>query len=213
MGQDGGRDLRLEPARPHQCDAAAPLMWDTNPSFFAYLFGGDEKTALRFLARQFEAERSIYSHAHCTTALAGDRLLGIELGWDRDTQRELLGETMQLAAALLSVDQLAHFRAASSLLLYLAPPIPRHTYYVLHLAAARDGRGKGMGARLLNEAFARARARGYPQCQLDVAKENRAVQSYQRLGMEVLSESRVPRLEKHGLGANLRMVKELNEQT
>ena len=50
---------------------------------------------------------------------------------------------------------------------------------------------------------------GYRVCQLDVVSDSPAVRFYGRMGMEILSESRVLPLEKHGIASHYRMVKNL----
>ena len=103
---------------------------------------------------------------------------------------------------------MAHLRKAVSYVHYLVPLVPDDAYYVLHLAAARDVRGRGVGARLLAAAFDRARRNG--SCLPARRRERQsAVRFYGRMGMEILSESRVLPLEKHGIASHYRMVKNL----
>jgi hypothetical protein len=52
-------------------------------------------------------------------------------------------------------------------------------------------------------------ATGFRVCQVDVASDNPAVRFYERKGMEILSDSRVLSLQKHGIASHYRMVKEL----
>jgi len=80
----------------------------------------------------------------------------------------------------------------------------------MHLASARDARGRGVGAQLHGAVFDRARRNGYRVCQLDVASDNPAVRFYERMGMEILSESRVRPLQKHGVANHYRIIKTLD---
>jgi ribosomal protein S18 acetylase RimI-like enzyme len=92
----------------------------------------------------------------------------------------------------------------------LIPPIPEDAYYVQHLAVVPELRGRGLGARLLARAFEKAAAGGYRSCHLDVVAGGPAARFYRRMGMEVLSETRVPRLESdYGVPPHARMVKTL----
>jgi ribosomal protein S18 acetylase RimI-like enzyme len=199
----------LEPATREQADAAAPLMYDTDPHLFGHFFGGDRELALRYFATQWRQERSLFSHCHCTVAVARGALLGIELGYDAKTQAAVARDTGRHSAQILTPEQLAHLREAVNYVRYLVPPVPDDAYYVLHLAAARDARGRGVGALLLTAAFDRARRNGYRVCQLDVASDNPAVRFYGRMGMETLSESRVLPLQEHGIASHYRMVRDL----
>lgn len=141
--------------------------------------------------------------------MARGALLGIELGYDAKTQADVARDTGRHASQMLTPEQFAHLREAVSYVHYLVPPVPGDAYYVLHLASAADARGRGVGARLLAAAFERARGNGYRICQLDVASDNVAVRFYQRMGMEILSESRVLPLQQHGIASHYRMVKDL----
>ena len=84
-------EIVLEPATREQADAAAPLMYDTDPRLFGHFFGGDQELALRYFAAQWRQERSLFSHRHCTVAVARGALLGIELGYDAKTRRTSRG--------------------------------------------------------------------------------------------------------------------------
>jgi ribosomal protein S18 acetylase RimI-like enzyme len=65
----------------------------------------------------------------------------------------------------------------------------------------------GVGRQLIDVAKAKARDAGCQRICLDVAAENDAVQFYERLGMQVAVETRVPELEdNHGVGALYHMV-------
>jgi ribosomal protein S18 acetylase RimI-like enzyme len=118
-------------------------------------------------------------------------------------------DTGRHTAQILTREQMAHLREAISYVQYLVPPVPNDAYYVLHLASAPVARGRGVGARLLAAAFDRARHNGYRVCQLDVVSDNPAVRFYGRMGMEILSESRVLLLQQHGVASHYRMVKNL----
>jgi ribosomal protein S18 acetylase RimI-like enzyme len=202
-------EIELGPATREQADTAAALMFDTDPHLFGYFFGGDQELALRYFGAQWRQERSLFSYSHCTVAVAHGALLGIELGYDAKTQADVTRDTGRYAAQILTPEQMSHLREAMSYVPFLIPPVPNHTYYVMHLASARDARGRGVGAELLAAAFDRARRNGYRTCHLDVASDNPAVRFYQRMGMEMLSESRVLPLQKHGIANHYRMVKKL----
>ena len=202
-------EVVLEPATREQADAVAPLLYDTDPHLFGYFFSGDEDLVSRYFAAQWRQERSLVGYRYCTVAAARGALLGIELGYDGKTQADVARDTGKYAAQILTPEQMAHLREAVSYVRFLVPPVPNHAYYVMHLVSARDVRGRGVGAKLLGAAFDRARRNGYRVCHLDVASDNPAVRFYERMGMEILSESRVVPLQKNGVGSHYRMVKEL----
>ena len=202
-------EIVLDPATREQAEAAAPLMYDTDPHLFGYFFDGDQELALRYFAAQWRQERSLFSYRYCTVAVARGAFLGIEQGYDAKTQADVFRDTGRHAAQILTPEQMEHLRKAVNYIPFLVPPVPNNAYYVMHLASARDARGRGVGARLLGAAFDRARRNGYRVCQLDVASDNPAVRFYEQMGTEILSESRVLRLLKYGVASHYRMIKNL----
>ena len=203
-------DILLQPATPAQAVAAAPLLFDTDPHLFAAFFGNDRDLALRFFTAQWQQVQTLFSHRYCTAALVRSDLVGIELGYDRMTQEAAGRGTAQHVAEVLTPDELSHFMKVVRYTPYLMPPTPEDTYYILHLAAAPAVRGMGVGALLLENACERAKGNGYSFCQLDVASDNPAVRFYLRMGMQILSESRVvPLQEQYGVQSHYRMVKAL----
>ena len=203
------QEIVLEPATREQADAVAPLLYDTDPHLFGHFFGGDQELALHYFAAQWRQERSLFSYGYGTVAAARGALVGIELGYDGKTQADVTRDTGRYAAQILTPEQMVHLREAVSYVPFLVPPVPNHVYYVMHLASARNARGRGVGAQLLEAAFDRARRNSYRVCQLDVASDNPAVRFYERMGMDILSESRVLPLQRHGVTSHYRMVKEL----
>jgi ribosomal protein S18 acetylase RimI-like enzyme len=77
----------------------------------------------------------------------------------------------------------------------LFPFIPRDAYYVQSLATRAEIRGQGVGHKLLNTAFKRAKEKSLKSCQLDVVSDSVAVNFYRKMGMEVLAVTRMPYLE------------------
>lgn len=202
-------NVLLKAATPQQAMVAATLIYDTDPHLFAYWFGNDYETALKFFEAEWKQERSLFSFSLCTIAVSGDTLLGIELSYDLKTQTGLKPDTGLTGAGEISPEVLPCLIEAASYIPYLVPPIPEDAYYIAHLAMLPEVRGRGLGTRLLMNAFDSAREQGYRQCQLDVASDNRSVRFYRRMGMEIISESRVFQLETNGVSSHYRMVKQL----
>jgi ribosomal protein S18 acetylase RimI-like enzyme len=202
-------EVQLEPALPRQAVSAAVLIFDTDPALWNCLFSNDLRSALRFFEEEWQAEESVFGHSLGTTATLDGGLMGIELGFDRATRERYQSGTGRRGRACLSPETLKGFRANGRYVPYLIPPTPKEVYYVQFLSIAPQVRGRGLGSRLLGNAFARAKQQGYKACQLDVSSDNQAVAFYLRMGMEILSESRVIRLEERGVHSHYRMVKAL----
>jgi ribosomal protein S18 acetylase RimI-like enzyme len=185
----------LAPADGGHAELAARLIHATDPHLFDFWFDRDRALAWRYFADQWPRAGGVFSFVHATAARAGDALLGIEHGLDARAQRAQWAHTLPATKAFLSEHAFAHLLDAFRWMPFVIPPIPDDAYYVQHLAVAPELRGRGVGARLLEHAFARAACGGYRSVQLDVVADGPAARFYRRLGMEVVSETRVPRLE------------------
>lgn len=201
---------QLRPAVAEQASAVAPLIFDTDPALWRWLFCRDLEGAVLFFEEEWQVERSTFSYSFGTAVVLDGDLMGIEQGFDRQTEDEYRSESGKRGGPLLSPET-AHGVVANIATYgsYLVPPIPEGVYYVQFLAVAPQARGHGLGRRLLDNAFERAEQQGYSACHLDVASENRAVGFYLQMGMEILSECRVVPLEEHGVHSHFRMVKAL----
>ena len=202
-------NVLFKAANPQQAKVAATLIYDADPHLFAYWLGNDYETALKFFEAEWKQERSLFSFSLCTAAVSGDTLLGIELGYDLKTQTELKPDTGFTGAGAINPEVVPILIEVASYFPYLLPPIPEDAYYIAHLSLLPEVRGRGLGTRLLVNAFDSAREQGYRQCQLDAVSDNRSVNLYRRMGMEVISEARVIQLETNGVPSHYRMVKQL----
>ncbi len=199
-------EVQLGPAVPEQATAAAALILDTDPSLWSYLLADD---ALPFFEAEWRAEDSVFGHSFATAATLDGELLGIEQGLDRLQHDKYQAGIGQHGGGCLRPDTLEAMGRRADYLAYLFTPIPKGIYYVQFLSVATQVRGRGLGERLLSNAFRHAELAGYKACQLDVAGDSRAVEFYLHMGMEILAESRVVPLEEHGVSSHYRMVKAL----
>ena len=184
--------VQLGPANLRQATEAAVLIYDTDPALWNCLFSNDVQGALRFFEGRWRAKGSTFGYPLCTAATLNGELMGVELGFDRLTQERYRSQSGR--------------RGGTGYISYLIPPIPYEVYYIQFLSVAPHVRGRGLGTRLLDNAFKRAKEEGYKACQLDVSSDSRAVELYLRMNMEVLSESRVIPLEERGVHSHYRMV-------
>lgn len=202
--------ITLAPARPRDADALAQLVYATGPYVFDYLYAR-EPELLRFLAHQLAHERGVFGLRHATAAYDGDRLVGVELGFDRASRDDDFPETGRLLREILRPEQFRHLVAASRQLERLFPPLVDGVYYVQNLSVVPDVRGHRVGEILLANAFERAARAGYGSVQLDVSMTNRARRFYDRQGMELLEEIRDADLEREsGIPGQHRMIKRLH---
>jgi ribosomal protein S18 acetylase RimI-like enzyme len=193
-------------ALPEDGPEAAELIVSTGPEIYAYLFG-DLVAARRLVGECWAATEGIFSHVHATVARGEGRLVGVELGFSEALRMKHLPATRALIERTLAPEAQEAYRAGVELIGYLIPWVPLDAYYLQFLAMSPAFRGQGLGARLLNQAVARARSEGLSSVHLDTDATKPAVGFYRRMGLSLLVETRVPALEAAGIPPHDRMVK------
>lgn len=186
---------------------AAALIYETDEHLFYYLYGNSKEAALQFLEAEWQQDIGIFSHSLCTVAMRGTELVGIELGFDNDTENEANTKSNHAGFFALSQENRDHLLQAVPYLPYLIPPYPKDAYLLQNLASSPKARGLGIGRRLITNAIDNAREKGYKQLQLDVYVDNPAVEFYHHMGLEIVSEVRVPHFEANGISSHYRMTK------
>ena len=200
-----------EPAKPDDSDVAWKLIYDTDPDLFDYYFNNDTDLMESCLSDWWRRPEGWFSHSSCTAALYNGSLVGIEIGFSREEFQKHTRPTFYYAKKTMNRAAFEHFSDAfRNYMPYLFPFIPGDAYYVQSLAARTELRGQGVGHKLLNTAFKRAKEKGLKSCQLDVLSDSVAVNFFRKMGMEVLAVTRMPYLEKeYGISAHYRMRKEI----
>jgi ribosomal protein S18 acetylase RimI-like enzyme len=195
----------LEPARPVEPEHVAELMIATDPHIFGALHGHDHALAVRHLAHQWQQPRGVFSHTHCIAAMHDGALAGISLGFDRATQEADTGPFLEQAGGVLTPAQIETLIGFLEYGSYALPPVPEDAWYLQNLATTEAARGRGIGDRLLQDCFERARNAGLTRVHLDVYEGNPAIRLYERAGMKTIVETRVLPLEAEGFPLHLRM--------
>ena len=185
------------------------LAVSTAPEIWHWAFQGDGEALDRCFSAWWASDDSMYSYRLGRVIYEGDDAVALELGYTRREKMEKAEATVAIASDILEPARHEHLLSAFGWFDYLCPPIPEQAYYVQWLATDPHARRRGLGRRLLTEAFERSRSLGVKEVQLDVKSTNPAVKFYQHLGMEILSECRVPFLEQHDIPSHYRMVKYL----
>ncbi|MBK8440550.1 MAG: GNAT family N-acetyltransferase [Rhodobacter sp.] len=155
----------------HHRTAAAALYWEAFGGKLGAVLGPEAK-ALAFLA-------AVIREDHCFTALAEDgALLGI--GGFKSPQGSFAGGSPGDMRAIYGRFGALWRHAA---LWSLSHEIDNHRFLVDGIAVARDQRGQGIGAALVDALCDEGRARGYASIRLEVINTNwRARALYERLG-------------------------------
>ena len=202
--------VTLAQAEPVEAETAARLIYDTGSYVFDCLYDRDFDAFLKITSALWQRRGGAFSHVHAKAALHDGRLAGIALGFPQALYAEEFGTGMMAMAEMGSPELLAHLPTVAGHIPWLFPEVPDDAWYLLFLSAHPDARGRGIGEKLLLDCFERARKAGCAALHLDVASVNPAVRFYERMGLERLAETAVPKIAaSHGVPSHIRMVKHL----
>ncbi|MEX0839531.1 MAG: GNAT family N-acetyltransferase [Parvibaculum sp.] len=202
--------VTLAEAEPAEEETAARLIYDTGSYVFDCLYDRDFATFLKITAALWLREGGAFSHVHAKAALHDGRLAGIALGFPQALYEQEFGTGMMAMAEMGSPELLAHLPSVAGHIPWLFPEVPDDAWYLLFLSAHPEARGRGIGEKLLVDCFERAQAAGCASLHLDVSAVNPAVRFYERMGLERLAETNVPKIAaSHGVPPHIRMVKHL----
>lgn len=204
--------VTLRPATPEDAAQAAPLIHAAGPALYDHLFGPTRADALALFQTLFTQTDSLFSFTNGTVAVRpgaqGERVVGLALavpagGYHRgrDVPRLLLRRGPRFLLGML--------RAAWDLRRSTLPP-PADAYYLGILAVAPEERGRGVGARLLDEAARRARTSGCAQLCLHAELGNAGARRfYEREGFQVTHERATPGAARWGVSGFVGMRREV----
>lgn len=198
-------------AQQHDAQAAAALLYDSDPPYYDFWLGSQE-LALTILAALWLQAAGAYSAVNMQVVHDKAGLAALFSAYPAEFENTL-AQPSEAALKTVHADAVAMLQRESQLA-YLFPRIPDDAWYLRTLAVAAGRRGAGLGAQLLRHVEQQARDQGYSLLLTDVDSGNPgAVRFYQRAGFEVLVETKVTRLLPHRLPASLRMAKYLNQDS
>lgn len=190
-----------------EADAASRLIYDSDPAYYDFWFGSPS-AALSCLAKLWTESCGSLSHAHATVWRLDGALAALACHYP--AAKESVFSTEDLRAQQVLRGDLPALQHREAMLAWLFPHLPDDVWYLRTLAVSTGLRGQGFGACILEEITAIARAHGACALHTDVDSANHgAVRFYQSNGFEIVTETRVPALERYRLPASFRMSKQI----
>ncbi len=177
----------LRPGRPEDAAEAAPLMLSSGPEAFEYVFG---PRAVELLEVCFEHDEGLFGCTNHDVAVLDGRVVAVGAFYDA---RSLAGRAAGSVAAITRFFGMGSPGVFMRGLLVesLMPPPGAGELYIAHLGVEPALRGQGVMTRMLEDRIARARASGYTQLALDVARTNPGARRlYERLGFRTIEHRR-----------------------
>lgn len=181
--------LHYRLAEPRDAEQAVPLIYSAGPEGFEYVFTQGRRRAMDYITYAFTQGDGMFGHRNHTVIEQDGTVVGIGAFYSGAEYKQLSEGTLRQVLRFYHVRCLPVLRRALHTTQWMPPP-GRNTLYVANLGVAPDMRGQGLGAQLLLNQIARARAARKTKFALDVADNNpRAQQLYERLGLRVVREN------------------------
>lgn len=184
-------DLELRPATAEDAAAAVPLIHDSGPVAFRWVFSQTEPgQSLAFLDHSFRRGDGQFGWRNHLVAERDGRVLATVAVWDARLNGAFT------VSALRHITAFYGLRAPAVLLRGLrfervVRPAPPGVAYIGHVAVAPDSRGQGVGRAVLQHLLQKTAEDGYARAALDVADSNpRARALYEGLGFSVVATRR-----------------------
>lgn len=182
--------IELRPATPGDADAAVPLIYSSGPAVLDYIFTSTQKDEVfACMRRGFERDAGELGYSIHTVAVLDGEVAGIGTGFAGDTTlRFMLSGAVNVFACYGLVRGIDVVRRALQVEQIVRPP-KQHEHCIAHLGVSPELRGKGIGARIVEQLLDDGRRLGRAVAVLDVSVENpRAQALYERLGFTVTRE-------------------------
>jgi ribosomal protein S18 acetylase RimI-like enzyme len=143
-----------------------------------------------YVAEAYRQPRNELSYENVTFAVRGDQVVGMGAGYSAASKRSFT-EVLPVVTTGWRRQRLRAVSRFSRRMLSFIDVVPEGDFYVRALAVDGGYRGGGIGTILLESLEDRARDAGSSRLALDVAAKNkRARQLYERVGMSAEAESR-----------------------
>jgi len=175
-----------------------------------FLFGGRRPVAEGVLGKLYGKNAGHFSFRFSTVAVVTDRVVGLELGYDRDQlSRQAVSGSLLLLLNTPPSRWWHVIAKAGPVIDGYVPKPSAGAYYINNLAVSPALRGGGIGELLLTNAIERSRRKGYVTVELDVTSVNeRAIAFYRKHGFIAVSRSGTEGLQRtFGLPPLVRMTK------
>lgn len=202
-------NLIVRKGKPEDADPANKLIYSTGDYFFDYIFSHEKDKIFDLLVYLFKQHYGIFSHKFSTIAEDFNKVVGIELGYGKSEKR-----IHALINGIYTANKIGLMRVPRALVrdyIYhrFFKTLDSKSYYIAHLAVLPDYQGKGIGTKLLENAFKKAKQKKFLTCSLDVSIDNEeAFRLYEESGFKIKNKIHMPRLEsKYNLKGQYRMVK------
>jgi ribosomal protein S18 acetylase RimI-like enzyme len=190
-------------------DMLPPLVWETDPHLFDFLFLRDKALWSRLFRPEWDAPHGLHSANDTTVAVQDAAIVGLLVCFSSDSVESRAEASFRRYHATVDAKTAAHLDWAGAQMNWLFPPAPQNTMLIYNLVVVSQLRGNGIGELLMKEAETCARKAGLSAIHLDTAASSPAVAFYERIGFQRLVETRLCHPQAASVPVHVRMAKQL----
>jgi ribosomal protein S18 acetylase RimI-like enzyme len=206
-----GSTVSIRPADPADAGRAGPLIYDSGPEIWDYVFCGHAPEAIPALARLFADGRGPFGWRTCTVGETDGRVVGTVIFYPQTEERRLNREMGPQFLWLRGIPHRLRAIRRGMQLSSVMPPLQPGQGLLCCLAVDPALRGQGLGTQLALQTERAAIDAGCETLVLDVSSENLGAQHlYERLGYGVSGRSEFSGPQSAGIPPHLRMEKRLD---
>jgi ribosomal protein S18 acetylase RimI-like enzyme len=173
--------MSIVQAQPQHHLEASLLLHQSGPASFDHVFHiSHGPHATDYLAKQFESNKTMFSHKHHLVWEEEGKAIGTLLLIDKPLHDSLF---LQNAFSIFKHYGIRSILKGLRFEFSLVKPPKKARFYIGHIAVNEKYRGKGIARKLITRAEEEAKSRGYSIIALDVAAKNLpALGLYELLG-------------------------------
>lgn len=184
-------ELRYRTAEAGDAEQAVPLIYNSGPEVFDYLFAYGNVRAVDFIRQEFLNGRGFLGHRNHNVALHKGTVIGIGACYSGADYHRLTAGTLRDVVAFYGLRGGISVLRNSMQVKSIMPPPDRSTLYIANLCVDANYRGQGVGTALVEKQKVYARDKKYTSYALDVLTNNtRAKQLYARIGFSARTVNR-----------------------
>jgi ribosomal protein S18 acetylase RimI-like enzyme len=190
------QNITVRPAIAEDVNWAAPLLFDTGPSLFSYVFASPSEQAKDILQQAFIQPQHAFSYEHTQVIEVSTQPAGLIIGYPGALKRQADEKVQLIMARLLPLRKLPKILVNLADLTRIKQDVALQEYYILGLSILPEFRRQKLGSHLLHQAENQARSQACPAICLDVTYTNTPAKSlFEQMGYRVVCSKSTARFE------------------
>lgn len=191
-------NIRFRKATSLDAESLVPLLFDSGPEAFQYVFNTNKKSALDFLKYSLQKKGGEFGYGCHTCVLDEERIIGIGAEFSGENTFSFLIHNAWQIICFYQLSAFGVIRRGLQVEKVLVPP-KKNVHYVAHLDILPEYRGKGVWSLLIHLFIDHATHLRRTSVELDVAVTNPGAKKlYENLGF-VVQRVRKSELRRNGV--------------